>query len=86
MYYTRQPKEPSGCSQTIVITRVILSLLIGPLALIGGVMLWLLVTLFVLTESPLLALIPIGLGGLALFGFARWEKARVEKQLPHDEE
>ena len=85
MYYTREPKEPSGCRQTIVITRVIVALLLGPIALIAGVMLWLLVTLFMLTESPLLALIPLALGGLVLFAFSRWEKARIEKQLPRDE-
>jgi hypothetical protein len=86
MYYPQEPKEPSGCLQTIVITRVIFSLLAVPIAIIGGSMLLLGMTFYLFTVSAPLALIPIAIGGLGVFAFFRWEQARIEKEmLPPDD-
>jgi hypothetical protein len=86
MYYPQEPKEPSGCMQTIIITRVILGMLVIPVAAILAVLFALIVTFYVFTVSPLLALIPVGLIVLAIMAFARWEQSRIDRQTPRDRE
>lgn len=86
MYYPQEPKEPSGCMQTIIITRVIFSLLAVPVAIIGGTMFALGITFYAFTVSPPLALIPLALGIVAVLALARWEKARIEKEMPPPED
>lgn len=87
MYYPQEPKEPSGCMQTLVITRVIFSMLAIPVGIIGGTMFALAITFYVFTVNPVLALIPLGIGVLGVVGLARWEQARIAKQtLPRDDD
>ncbi len=85
MYYPQEPKEPSGCMQTLIITRVILGMLAVPVGIIAGALFALLVTLYMFTVSPPLALIPVGIGVLSVIGLARWEKARIARQTPPED-
>jgi hypothetical protein len=86
MYYPRAPKEPSGCFQSLLITRAIFGVLAIPLLLIGGALFATLITLYLFTVNPPLALIPLAIGLLGIYALARWEKARIEKEtLPPQE-
>jgi len=86
MYFPRAPKEPSGCLQSLLITRAIFAILAVPILLIGGALMATLVTLYLFTVNPLLALIPLSIGVLGIYGLARWEKARIEKETPPPDE
>jgi hypothetical protein len=86
MYFPRAPKEPSGCFQSLLITRAIFAILAVPLLLIGGALMATLFTLYLFTLDPPLALIPLSIGVLGIYGLARWEKARIEKETPPPEE
>ena len=86
MYFPRAPKEPSGCLQSLLITRAIFAILAVPILLIGGALMATLVTLYLFTVDPPLALIPLGIGVLGVYALARWEKARIEKETPPPEE
>jgi hypothetical protein len=82
MYYPQEPKEPSGCFQTLIITRVILSILLIPLGTIFGAILIISFAFYALTIHPLLALIPIGLGVAIILALIRWESRRVARENP----
>jgi hypothetical protein len=87
MYYPQEPKEPSGCMQSLIITRVIFSMLALPVAIIAGAMFALAITFYMFTVSAPLALIPLAIGVLGVIGFARWEKARIDKEMrPRDDD
>ena len=81
-YHPPASKEPSGCLQTLVITRMIFQILAIPIAMIviglGAVILF----LWAFTESPLLALGIIVLFGFLLYGITKWEQGRVQRNLP----
>ena len=85
MYYPQAPKEPSGCMQSILITRAILGLLLVPLALIGGAILLIVLAFYALSIHPLLGLLVVVAALLALFAAVRWETKRVEREIPRDE-
>ena len=82
MYYPQRQNEPSGCLQTLVITRVILGILLVPVLMILGALFAVVFTFYLFTVSAPLALIPIGLGGLGLLGLYRWEKTRIDRETP----
>lgn len=84
-YYPREPEEPSGCAQTVVITRVIFGILAGPLAVLAAAMGLMIGTLVLFTINPLLALIPIGIGAGGIVAFFRWEQKRIERDIPKDD-
>jgi hypothetical protein len=86
MYYPQEPKEPSGCMQTVIITRVIFGMLALPMAIIGGAMAALVITFYTFTVSPALALIPLAISVLAVLAFARWEQRRIQREIPKDDE
>ncbi|HZQ35314.1 MAG TPA: hypothetical protein VFD32_05240 [Dehalococcoidia bacterium] len=86
MYYPKEQKEPSGCLQTLIITRVIFGILAVPLAIIGGVLFTIGMTFYLFTVSAPLALIPLGLGVVAVYGLARWERKRIEKEMRRDDD
>ena len=86
MYYPRAPKEPSGCLQTLLITRAIFGVLAIPIGIIAGALVAALITLYIFTVNPLLALIPLSVGVLSIYALARWEKARIEKETPPPED
>ena len=85
MYYPQEPKEPGGCVQSIVITRMIIGMLAIPLGLILGAVLAVLLALWALTVHPLLGLAVILGGFLLLLAVARWESNRVGRDIPKDE-
>lgn len=85
MYYPQAPKEPSGCLETWLITRVIFGMLALPLLIIAGSISLLVLTLYAFTVSPALALIPVGIGAVTLIGFARWERARIDREHPPED-
>ena len=86
MYYPQEPKEPSGCMQTLIITRVVFSLLAVPLAIIGAAMFTLVMTFYLFTVNAPLALIPLALGVAGVAGLYRWEQARISKEMgPRDD-
>ena len=86
MYYPQSPREPSGCMQTLVITRVILVILAVPLLIIIGAVLAVVLTFYALSVSPFLALLVILLFGGAIALAVRWEMRRVAKEMPADED
>ncbi len=84
MYYPQGQKEPSGCLQTIVITRVIFGILLVPVAFISLALFFVVFTFYLFTANPPLALIPLFGGGLLVWGLAKWERARIAKENPPD--
>lgn len=71
--------------ETLVITRVIFSILLIPLLMILGVIVLVVLTFLALTISPFLALAAISAGMAGLYGVARWESRRVSKEMPRDD-
>jgi hypothetical protein len=80
MYYPQEPKEPSGCMQTLIITRVIFALLAVPVAIIGAAMFAIVMTFYLFTVSAPLALIPLLLGVVGVMVLYRWEQARISNE------
>jgi hypothetical protein len=85
MYYPQDPREPSGCAQTVTITRMMLGILLVPIALIMAAVLAVLLTFYALTVHPLLALLVILLAAATILGLARWESRRAARDTTHDE-
>jgi hypothetical protein len=81
-YYPQEPKEPSGCMETLLITRIIFSLLAVPVAIIAGGVAIVIGALYLYTISPFLGLIPVAIIALGLYLGARWEHSRAERQRP----
>ena len=85
MQYPQSSGEPSGCIQSLVISRLIIGMLLIPIGLIIGAVLAVLLTFYALTVHPLLALLVIlGCAGI-LVGVAKWEGRRVAKENPRDD-
>jgi len=85
MYYPQRPREPSGCMQSVVITRMILGILLVPMGIILGAILALLVGLWALSVHPLLALAFVILCVVVLMLVVKWEGRRVSRDLPPDD-
>jgi hypothetical protein len=85
MYQPRPQKEPSGCFQTIIITKIIVQILAVPLLMIGGGIAAVLFFFFTLTVSPFLALLVIVIAGLLLYWLGRWESKRVQRETSGDD-
>jgi hypothetical protein len=82
MYYPQPEKEPSGCAQTVIITRVIFSLLLPPILVILGSIGFLLFALYLFTVKAVLVLIPAAIAAVGLFLFALWERSRAPNEPP----
>lgn len=82
MYNPRPQKEPSGCLQTLIITRIILQILFVPLMLVAGGIAGVLLFFFALTVNPLLGLLVLVLVGAGLYLLGRWEQNRVPQGPP----
>lgn len=82
MYYPQNPKEPSGCMQTIMVTRAILGILAVPIGLIFGLMILITTAFVALSVSPFLALGVVALGLLIAGAIIRWERKRVDRDFP----
>lgn len=76
------PKEPSGCLQTLTITRVIAGILAVPLLLIFGGIACLVLALYAFAESPFLGFAVIVIAAIVLLVVARWEYTRAKRGLP----
>ena len=85
MYYPKESKEPSGCMQTLVISRVILAILLVPMGIILGAIIAVTLTFYALTVNPLLGLLAIVIGASILIGLAKWELSRVAREQPRDD-
>jgi uncharacterized membrane protein YoaK (UPF0700 family) len=85
MYQVPPPREPSGCIQTLVISRMILQILFIPLSLILGAILAVLLTLYAFSEHPLLGLVVIVGAAFLVVAAAKWEGRRIRKEFPEDE-
>jgi hypothetical protein len=86
MYRVPPPKEPSGCLQTVVITRMIAQILFVPMLLIFGGVVCILLVVYAFSASPLLAFGVVAATVLVLSGVARWEYTRVKRDLPPPDE
>ncbi len=85
MYYPQQQKEPSGCMETLLITRIVFSMLFVPFLMILGAIAAVVLAFYALTIHPLLAILVIALCGAGFGGFIKWETARVKRQMPNDD-
>ncbi|HLF76813.1 MAG TPA: hypothetical protein VJB57_04925 [Dehalococcoidia bacterium] len=85
MYYPQAPKEPSGCMQAIIISRMIVGILAIPLGLIIGAILAVMLALYALSVHPLLGLSVVAAGILLLLAAVRWESRRVGRDIPRDD-
>jgi len=82
MYSPRPTKEPNGCLQTLIITRIILQILFVPMLLVAGGIAMVLVFFFALTVNPLLGLGVLGIVGVLLYLLGKWESKRVPEGPP----
>jgi hypothetical protein len=85
MYYPQQQKEPSGCMETVIITRIVFGMLLIPFAMIMGAIFAVVATFYALTIHPLLAVFCIVLCGTLFVLFVRWETSRVRRQMPPED-
>jgi hypothetical protein len=79
------PKEPSGCIQTIVISRMIMQILFVPLMLILGAIMAVILTLFAFSYHPLAGFAMLVFWTVLIVAVGKWEWRRVGKELPPDE-
>ena len=87
MYYQQKPpKEPSGCMQTIIISRLVMGILFVPILIVIGAILLIMLAFYALSIHPLLALLVVAIGAVIIVAVARWEGRRVEKERAHYEE
>ena len=82
MYYPQAPKEPSGCMQTVMITRAIFGILAIPVGLIFGLIVLITLAFIALSVSPFLALLVVGIGFAIVGAIIRWERIRVNRDFP----
>jgi hypothetical protein len=85
MYNPRPTKEPSGCLQTLVITRIVLQILFVPLLLVAGGIAGVILFFFALTVNPLLGLGVLVLLGVGLYFLGKWEARRVPEGPPSND-
>jgi hypothetical protein len=85
MYYPQPQREPSGCMEALLISRIVFGMLLIPFLMILGAIGAVVVTLLALTVHPLLALLSFALCGAVLILVAKWESARVKRQLPPED-
>ena len=78
VFYEQTPpdNEPGGCLDVLVITRAVFGILLWPVIAMFVVILDLIVTFWLFTTSPALALIPIAITVAAVAAFARWDQHR----------
>ena len=79
------PKEPSGCLQTIVITKVILQILFVPLMMILSGIIAVVLTLFAFSYHPIIGVAVLAVWALAIVALGKWEWRRVGKEMDLDD-
>ena len=81
MYSSQNPREPSGCMQTWIITITIYKILLIPALIIGASLGALGFTLYLFTQSFYLGLLVVAVIAAGVWLFTRWEAAREKKRL-----
>jgi hypothetical protein len=84
MYYPQAPKE-SGCMDSLVIMKVIIGMLVIPVAFILGAILFIVLLFIALAESPWLGLLVLVIGAGILFAAGIREWKQVSKQIRRDD-
>jgi lipopolysaccharide export LptBFGC system permease protein LptF len=84
-YHPPPPREPSGCLQTLVISKMIFQILAVPILMILLGLVAVLIFLYAFSESPLLALLVIAIFGFLLYVIMKFEQRRVEREIPPDD-
>ncbi len=82
MYQVPPPKEPNGCLQTAVISRMIAQILFVPMLLIFGAIVCVVVAVYAFASSILLGFGVIAGTIVVLTAISRWEYQRVKRDLP----
>jgi hypothetical protein len=85
MYHPPPPREPNGCLQTLVITKVILQILFIPMLLILGALFAVFLFIFAFSENPLLGLLVVAGAGFLLYAAVQWERKRIEREMPPED-
>jgi hypothetical protein len=85
MQYPQYNREPSGCLQTLIISRMILGMLLIPMALIIGTVVAVLLTFYALAVHPLLALLVVCSAVAIVVVVGKWESRRSGRDVPKDE-
>jgi hypothetical protein len=79
-YYEQQSppdkEKPPGCLDTLVIIRVVMGILLVPVALIIGVVVAFALALYLFTVHPLWTLVLVVGLGVGVWLFARWDQRR----------
>jgi len=84
-YYPHESKEPSGCLQTIVVTRAIVGIVMVPTLIIVGAISGILLAFYALTINPFLGLLVVLVGVGIIYLAARWESKRASRDFPADD-
>jgi hypothetical protein len=82
MYQVPPPKEPNGCLQTVVISRMIAQILFVPMLLILGGIVCILLALYAFAEHVLLGVAVVVIAIAVLTVISKWEYDRVKRDLP----
>jgi hypothetical protein len=80
------PREPNGCLQTAVISRMIAQILFVPLLLIFGGIMLVVLAFYAFALHPLVGFSLALVSVLALTVVGRWEYERAKRDLPPPEE
>ena len=72
-----EEKEPGGCRDVFVLTRVVFGVLLLPLAVMLGVILGLILVIYLWSISALLGVLAIAVVAIGIGLYARWERGRV---------
>ncbi len=78
--YERPRPQPGGCGETWLLTRVAFQLLAPGLIAIAAVLLLVMFFFAALATHPALALVPVGILALMLFGIWFWDRRRGERR------
>ena len=81
VYYEQRPddiandgEKPPGCLEALLITRAVFGVILIPFLLMLGVIIDVAVAFLLYGEHPALALIPLAVTIVAVWGYARWEQ------------
>jgi hypothetical protein len=84
-FHPPPPREPNGCLQTLVITKMIFQILAIPIVMIIIGLVAVMVFLYAFSESPVLALLVIAVFGLLLYGIMKFEHYRIQRDMPPED-
>ena len=77
MYHEPPPeKPPSGCLETLIVTRAVFGVLLWPMVALASLLLVVVVFFMLFAVHPALALLPVAAAALAVMLFVRWERRR----------